>query len=803
MFFEGIWKTPRTSYEININERKLWLMKALCEMSPKRTDLRREDFISIIKKIQWIKGDDQLLLENQNDHPFRRSYMGNIQDMYRHQYLQEEFEFTGDRDGETLTDRLKCCILLLTQMGKVFSRNDLNSFHLFAAFIKSKNPRTELEATFGGIVAENKSRIAQSIMAVTERFCESRVPYGTRQELWVYSLPLIHWFGGQEHFAWLPKHQSFLVDQDWDKMVNILKTDELLSYAFLRVVQHKACFDKLIANDPVCRHSNEFSCHLIERILMLTERVSPYIDKIDVDLAYNALLQLLEENINAREPSQWYNMMVEVMNEWNKTSHSSYLTMQLSRILLRLMERFEECRNDECMLTFSTRMGFFIQRSRLQNESQARFVVDVLTTFEKHGQDYYNVCFDSFKMLLQNCEPEDCLNCYVNHASEFPEEAAQLLLQKPRSLLANSTQKSSGFFVGIFQKGKDFLGINQQRNLSLVIESCVDQIVDMDQDFEDAVVAYTSGPGLNNVIDLVQLIDEQYLKAEEKVKRVYENVSMFFDAVKNGDVKVKTIRCFSSKERRLQCLSNMCSNKGQYDTLVEFIQLRSKEITYCLEIEEMILKFVKKMESTLDVKLHFKTDHYNDTNRKVNDLCQPRDLQSQQQYVERKSDVNDNFLELINRFLQLHATGKLFRKFQTEKFCIFKRDAKIEGLTDLYPLIEKVIEEFGNFATKLFASNVTVGIVKDKFRQAQIDKKELHDLATIFKINVIDCEGLIQRIEGLFQMEKCIHGAQALQSIKETFNGKVDLTPLKSVLHTQLDENLPLKEVVTNEASFS
>ena len=49
--FEGIWKTPWTSYEININERKLWLVKALGEMSPKRTDLRREDFISIIKKI--------------------------------------------------------------------------------------------------------------------------------------------------------------------------------------------------------------------------------------------------------------------------------------------------------------------------------------------------------------------------------------------------------------------------------------------------------------------------------------------------------------------------------------------------------------------------------------------------------------------------------------------------------------------------------------------------------------------------------------------------------------------------------
>ena len=186
----------------------------------------------------------------------------------------------------------------------------------------------------------------------------------------------------------------------------------------------------------------------------------------------------------------------------------------------------------------------------------------------------------------------------------------------------------------------------------------------------------------------------------------------------------------------------------------------------------------------------------------MKDLCRPRDLQSNETYIERISEVDDTFLDSISRFLKLHASGKLFRKFQNEKFCRFKTDAlQIERITDLFPLIGNVLEDFGNFTNRLFTSSLTVGEVMEKFSPAQIDEKEkeLKELAILLEAPDQGCDQLVQKIRGLFQMKKCMEGAKTLQAIKELFHAKVDLTPLQSILQSELDQQLPLKQVVTNE----
>merc|ERR1712098_597236 len=105
-------------------------------------------------------------------------------------------------------------------------------------------------------------------------------------------------------------------------------------------------------------------------------------------------------------------------------------------------------------------------------------------------------------------------------------------------------------------------------------------------------------------------------------------------------------------------------------------------------------------ESAFEHSLNFNFQvgfHSGDRNRKLKDLCRPRDLQSNETYIERISEVDDIFLDSISRFLKLHASGKLFRKFQNEKFCRFKIDAlQIERITDLFPLIGNVLEDFEN-----------------------------------------------------------------------------------------------------------
>ena len=278
--------------------------------------------------------------------------------------------------------------------------------------------------------------------------------------------------------------------------------------------------------------------------------------------------------------------------------------LQLSRVLLRLIEKLEDCQSNECLSIFSTRMGYFVQQCRLQEESETRFVADVLQTL-RVKEEYFLRCINSFKKLLQNCDPDVCLMCYVYHASEFPPEASKLLLDKQRSLLANSASQRSNnstWASSLFQKAKDFFGIDQQRNLSSVIESCLEQNVELNQDFEDAVIAYTSGPELSNVIDLVQLIDEQYLTAAEKVKLVHSNVERFFEALVVGNVKIKTIHSFSSTDRLQRCQNLF---RGKFETLVDLIELRSFEVKHCLDAEESISQFMKKMESAFEHSLNF------------------------------------------------------------------------------------------------------------------------------------------------------------------------------------------------------
>ena len=770
-------------------------------MFPKRADLKKglistyKNAIAVRRALGNSKNDDQRLLEVGKTTPFRRPFDFR-QERELTDSLNKEFEFIEDRDDETYIDKLKCCILQLCLLRTRFN-DDVNSFSLFMAFIKREDSRIEFDAHFGAIKEKRKLWIANEIFSLTERFCESKVPFKIKQQLWIYSLPLIHWLGGEETATWLPKCRLNLSGQSWNDMAEILKTDELFSYSFVRVFDSKTCFDKLLDNDPICEYPNGFGCHLFERLLFSAKDGLPR-ERIGEDYAYKAMLKLLEANINGREPSYWKNLIIGIIKDWGNAYFANKLMLQLSRVLLRLIEKVEDCQSYECLSRFSTKMAYFVQYCRLQDESEARFVADVLQTFKVYGNDYGR-CIDSFKKLLQDCEPENCLNCYVNHANEFPDEASKLLLEKPRSLLTNSAQRSnnSTWTSLLFQKGKDLLGINQQRNLSSVIESCLEQNVDLNQDFEDAVITYTSGPELSNVIDLVQLIDEQYLRAAEKVKLVYSNVERFFEALAVGNVKVKTIHSFSSNDRVQRC-KNLAKGKIQFETFVELIQLRSFEVKQCLGAEQDISQFMKKMESTLERSLNFEICH-NDKNRKLNDLCRPRDLQSNETGIERISEVNDIFLESISRFLKLHGTGKLFRKYQKEKFDRFKKDAKIERIVDLFPLIEDVIKDFGNFANKLFRSSLTVGEVMEKFSLAKIDEKELKELALLFEAPAKGCEQLIKRIEGLFQMKKCMEGAKTLQAIKEIFHAKVDLTPLQSVLQSELDEQLPLKEVVTNE----
>ena len=304
---EVIWKTPSTTFQEK-KERDLWRSKAMLEMFPKRADLKK-DLISTIKNAIVVKralgnskDDDQRLLEVGKKTPFRRPFDFR-QERELTDSLNKEFEFIEDRDDETYIDKLKCCILQLCLLRTRFN-DDVNSFSLFMAFIKREDSRIEFDAHFGAIKEKRKLWIANEIFSLTERFCESKVPFKIKQQLWIYSLPLIHWLGGEETATLLPKCRLNLSGQSWNDMAEILKTDELFSYTFVRVFDSKTCFDKLLDNDPICEYPNGFGCHLFERLLFSAKDGLPR-ERIGEDYAYKAMLKLLEVNINEREQYFW------------------------------------------------------------------------------------------------------------------------------------------------------------------------------------------------------------------------------------------------------------------------------------------------------------------------------------------------------------------------------------------------------------------------------------------------------------------------------------------------------------------
>ena len=309
---EVIWKTPWTFDFEKRNVRNLWRGKAMLAMSPKRSDLKRDfkfiikNFLAVKRALGNSKNDDQRLLEDGQKISFRRPFDFR-QERDWIDFLSKEFDFIKDQDGETDVDRLKCCILQLCLIKEGF--NDPYSFNLFMAFVKRKDSKIDFDALFGSVKDQSKLRIAHEICSLTERFCESKVPFKTRQQLWIYSLPLIHWLVGQEMATWLPKCQMNLIGQSWDDMAEILKTDQFFSYTFVRVVDPKTCFDKLLDNDPICQYSNGFGYHLFERLLFSAKDGLPR-EKIGEDYAYKAMLKLLEANVNEKEPTDWKNLVI-------------------------------------------------------------------------------------------------------------------------------------------------------------------------------------------------------------------------------------------------------------------------------------------------------------------------------------------------------------------------------------------------------------------------------------------------------------------------------------------------------------
>ena len=88
--------------------------------------------------------------------------------------------------------------------------------------------------------------MAESLAALTEDFLQG-YGYDNDKNIWLYSLPFIHYFGGKPTGPWVPNNlgnRKFNIGSE--KMIHLLRIDQYFSHAFLRSMEFQFLVKRIL-----------------------------------------------------------------------------------------------------------------------------------------------------------------------------------------------------------------------------------------------------------------------------------------------------------------------------------------------------------------------------------------------------------------------------------------------------------------------------------------------------------------------------------------------------------------------------
>ena len=96
--------------------------------------------------------------------------------------------------------------------------------------------------------------MAESLAALTEDFLQG-YGYDNDKNIWLYSLPFIHFFGGKQTAEWMPNNLRNRQFQNIsaEKMIHLLKIDQQFSFTFIHKMEYQFLARKILdkSNDFV------------------------------------------------------------------------------------------------------------------------------------------------------------------------------------------------------------------------------------------------------------------------------------------------------------------------------------------------------------------------------------------------------------------------------------------------------------------------------------------------------------------------------------------------------------------------
>lgn len=83
-------------------------------------------------------------------------------------------------------------------------------------------------------------------------------------------------------------------------------------------------------------------------------------------------------------------------------------------------------------------LGQIIDQCNLRKDGSILNIARILATFKSLDEVIFQQFLEHFKPVVKRSDPEESLMAYVNHAELFPNEASEILLEKPKEMLSNS-----------------------------------------------------------------------------------------------------------------------------------------------------------------------------------------------------------------------------------------------------------------------------------------------------------------------------------------------------------------------------
>ena len=222
------------------------------------------------------------------------------------------------------------------------------------------------------------------------------------------------------------------------------------------------------------------------------------------------------------------------------------------------------------------------------------------------------------------------------------------------------------------------------------------------------------------------------------------------------------------------------------------MKFRIEEALHVIEVEEKISKFCKRMAEFVPGLM----PETRDLNELIlSDLCTPRRI-SEEKNICRISEVTDDHLQIIDKYLDLRKQSSLFRKEQSRAIQDLDQESSLEQVLDF---VNDLMETFQGFIDKLFGSKITVRETQEKFTDLHVKgeiEEEIEVLRDFFKKKGFK---LANQINTMFKLAKIKGSAEAMKKVAEFLKAATDLSPVQKIIDSDESADMLLGKALSKE----